>query len=145
MSGSRTHLFGSSDASFDASLFSPSISPCQKQLPPFGDVLKLQQPAQCGQRWALIHNVYTHFNHGRPLAMGFENVDRKELCAENWDTCRRPNIVDLEYPQALRARKNHAAFLERLPALPRAFSFPKKSRGIVTTANGALMPIFLCL
>jgi alpha 1,2-mannosyltransferase len=142
-SGSRTHLFGGSDASFDASLFSPSISPFQKQLPPFGDVLKLQLPAQCAQRWALIHKVFTHFNPGSPLATGFENVDRKELYAESWDTCRRPNIVDLEYQQALRARKNHAAFLERLPALARAFSFPTKSRGIVTTANGALMPMLL--
>ncbi|KIW71817.1 hypothetical protein PV04_00049 [Phialophora macrospora] len=36
-SGSRTHLFTSGDASFNASLFSPSISPFQKQLSPFGD------------------------------------------------------------------------------------------------------------
>ncbi|KAJ9606243.1 mannosyltransferase [Cladophialophora chaetospira] len=117
--GSGTHLFSNSDS------------------------IKLQLPVHCAQRWALIHKVFTHYDPGSPLETGFANVDRKQLYAEHWETCRRPHIVDLPNHLALRARKNHAAFVERIPALARAFSFPKRSRGIVTTAGSALMPMLL--
>ena len=140
-SGAKGKLF--SDSSFDASLLSASISPFQKKLLPFSNVLKLQLPPHCAQRWALIHEVFTDHNPGSPLRTSVENAHRRQFYAESWETCERPDIVNLESQHVIRAQKKHSAILKQLPALARAFAFPKKSRGIVTSADGGLMPILL--
>jgi alpha 1,2-mannosyltransferase len=140
-SGAKTTVFN--DGSLDNNLFSSSISPFQKKLPPFGEVLKLQLPSHGATRWGLIHKVFTHFNPGSPLHTGTENADRKQLWSKDWEKCEWPEIVQLNNEEVSKAKNKHDAMMKTLPALSRGFNFPKKSRGIVTTAHGAIMPILM--
>lgn len=146
-SSAKANLFGNgnvnSGGEHDETLYSPSISPFENELPPFEDVLKLQLPPHAAQRWALIHKVFTHYNPGNPLSTNTENADKKEYYAERWETCERPNLISLDAKSVSKAKKNHAGFIKRLPALARAFTYPAKTHGIVTTADGEMMPILL--
>ena len=132
-----------SDDSYDPALLSPSIRPFRIELPALSDNLKLQLPPHCAKRWGYIHKVFTNHNPGSPLNTSVEHAGEAEYYEESWETCKRPNVVHLASQHVVRAQKTHEAFLTRLPALARAFTFAKASRGIVTTANGALMPVLL--
>ena len=127
----------------DSTILQPSITPIQTKFPPWGESLNLQLPPHAARRWAILHKVMGHYDPGSPLESGFENADMKELYAESWETCERPDIVNLRAHDVAQARKSHTAFVKTLPALAAAFSWQRNTRGIVVTADGALMPVLV--
>jgi alpha 1,2-mannosyltransferase len=124
-------------------LFASKIVPLKNDFPSYGDALAIALPEDNSKRWTLIHKVFAHYNPGTPLETSFANVDKKQLYIETWETCERPNLVHIDSQHIIKARKKHSAFVEHLPALAHAFSYPENTRGIVTTAGGELMPRLL--
>jgi alpha 1,2-mannosyltransferase len=101
-------------------------------------------PSHAAERWSQLRKTFIDHNPGRPeITRGEKKVKETGFADDAAKTWERPDLLVIDISDVSRAQKQHSNLVSQLPDLSHAFTFEKGSRGIVTSAGGALLPVLI--